>query len=125
LKQFRAAGDPNLAIYQAVIALSCCYSNVNDMQFFDAAEAVVTFQGSSMVNEILGTFLNVPPKWRPGPVMVGSDGKMVPSQLPRVRALEPRMVFSFTAQMDLTAAGTLYTFRDLPPAAPRKPRASR
>jgi len=98
LKQFRAAGDPYTAIYQALVGARCRYSEVSELKLYDASTVSVQFMGGDMVDEIIRTFLNLAPSW-PGtmdlqPLLTPKMAFSAPPPPPPPTLANIRMAFS-------------------------------
>ncbi|HEV7157674.1 MAG TPA: hypothetical protein VGN38_04895 [Caulobacteraceae bacterium] len=104
LKQFRDAGDPNLAIHQSLVGVRRRYSDIVGMRLYDPGAISVQFTDGAMVDEILNAFLDLH-------FLTQSvrDGIVT-------RTLKTAMAFSFTATVDADRIETLFTFRDPPDA---------
>lgn len=107
LKQFRDAGDPNLAIHQSLVGARCRYSDIRDVRMYDPGAIKVKFTEGAMVDEFISTFLGL--HYR--------HSSVADDAAPSSRALKTRVAFSFTATVDLDQIETLFTFRDPSPAS--------
>lgn len=109
LKQFREAGDPSKAIYQALVNGQCRFSNVGTperpIRFFDPKSCVLQFTPGAMVDEMIATLLHIPPD-----DLQARVDKLAAGEKVQPVDLQVRMAVSFQADIEFDAIETIHRF---------------
>jgi hypothetical protein len=109
LKQFREAGDPSKAIYQALVNGQCRFSKINTperpIHFFDPKRCILQFTPGAMVDEIIATLLHIPQG-----VLQARVDKLAAGEKVDPVNLEVRMAVTFQADIEFDAIETIHRF---------------
>jgi hypothetical protein len=104
LKQFREAGDPSKAIYQALVSADCRYTRIREVKEYAPDGCCLQFTPGAMVDEIIGTLLDIPTAELDNSIKPGSSAQTGGQEL------VVRMAFSFTADIAFDAIDTIHKF---------------
>lgn len=109
LKQFREAGDPSKAIYQALVNGECRFSGMGTperpIRFFDPKSCVLQFTPGAMVDEMIATLLHMAPE-----ELQARVDKLAAGEKVEPVNLEVRMAASFRADIEFDAIETIHRF---------------
>lgn len=59
LKQYRDAGDPGRAVYQALVSCRSHYANIRNFQFYDEDDVIIEFIDNASFREVLKLFFRL------------------------------------------------------------------
>jgi hypothetical protein len=107
LKQFREAGDPSKAIYQALVNGSCRFSNIalDEMKVYAPESCLLEFTPGAMVDEMIATLLNLSEA-----EMQARMAHMALNEDVEHLKLEVHVALKFTADIEFDAIETIHRF---------------